>query len=67
MTGRLAAPTTVGRMVWSEEETASEIDRGCQDGIEVSVDAAEGENIEEDARVHSSFGRSRIFPFQWLS
>jgi hypothetical protein len=67
MTGGFAAPATAGRMFWGEEETSSEIDRSRQDGIEVLVDAAEREDVQKDARVHASFGRSRIFPFQWLS
>jgi len=63
MAGGLAAPATVGWTVWREEETASEMNGRCQDGIEVFVDATERENVEEDARVHASFGRSWIFPF----
>ena len=62
MTGGLTAPATVGRMIRSEEETASQIDRGYQDGIEVPVDPTKREDVEKDARIRANFGRSRIFP-----
>jgi hypothetical protein len=63
MAGGLAAPTTVRWMVRGKEEAASEIDRGCQNSIEVPVDAAEREDFEEYARVRASFGRPWILPF----
>ena len=62
MTRRLAAPATVWWMVRGEEQTPSEIDGGCQDGIEISVDPAEREDMKQDAGVRACFRRSWIFP-----